>query len=219
MIRFIVLLLFVFLSSCSENTTTPIVDPTPNDTIATITIGTQVWMAKNLEVTRFRNGDSILKVVSDSAWVAAAEAMKPAWCVYEYTDANGTKYGKLYNWYAVNDARGLAPQGFHIPTDVEWSRLLNQLKGDMVAGSKLKSKTDWLNNGNGTDTTGFTALPGGYCSENGFFYSLGELGSWWSATQNNTTEAWSREMNNENAEVQRFNAPKAEGLSVRCVKD
>jgi uncharacterized protein (TIGR02145 family) len=219
MIRIIVLVLFVFLSSCSENTTTPIVDPTPNDTIATITIGTQVWMAKNLDVTRFRNGDSIMKVVSDSAWVAAAEANKPAWCNYEYSDAYGTKYGKLYNWHAVSDVRGLAPLGFHVPTDVEWTRLLNQLKGDMVAGSKLKSKTDWVNNGNGNDTTGFTALPGGYCSENGFFYSLGELGSWWSATQNNTTEAWSREMNNENSEVQRFNAPKAEGLSVRCVKD
>ncbi|MFZ9760411.1 MAG: fibrobacter succinogenes major paralogous domain-containing protein [Candidatus Kapaibacteriota bacterium] len=221
MIHVITLTLFsmLLLSSCSEDATTPIVDTTPKDTIQTIAIGTQVWMTKNLDIAKFRNGDIIPEAKTDSAWIAAAMANKPAWCFYEYSDTNGKKYGKLYNWYAVSDVRGLAPQGFHVPTDVEWTRLTNQLKGDMVAGSKLKSKADWLNSGNGNDTTGFTALPGGYCSENGFFYSLGELGSWWSATQENTTNAFSREMNNENSVVKRYNASKSEGLSVRCVKD
>ena len=220
MLRVFMLSLFsmMLLSSCSEDTTAPI-DNIPVDTIPTVTIGSQVWMVKNLDIAKFRNGDIIPEAKTDSAWVAAAEGKKPAWCTYEYSTENGKKYGKLYNWYAVSDARGLAPQGFHVPTDVEWTRLTNQLKGDMVAGSKLKSKTDWVNNGNGNDTTGFTALPGGYCSENGFFYSIGELGSWWSATQENTTNAFSREMNNENSEVKRYNASKAEGLSVRCVKD
>lgn len=208
----------LILSSCSDDTTAP-TDDTPKDTIPTVTIGSQVWMAKNLDITKFRNGDIIPEVKSDSAWEAAAMAKTPAWCYYEFDSTKGTKYGKLYNWYAVSDTRGLAPEGFHVPTDVEWTRLVNQLTGDMVAGTRLKSTTDWLNNGNGTNSSGFTGLPAGYITESGNFFSLGEQGCWWSATQNDNSDAWSRDISNLNSEVRRYNAAKGEGLSVRCIKD
>ena len=208
----------LIISSCSDETTAP-TDDTPKDTIPTVTIGSQVWMAKNLEIAKFRNGEAISEAKTDSAWFAAAEAKKPVWCYYEFNSSNGAKYGKLYNWYAVSDTRGLAPEGFHIPTDVEWTRLINQLTGDMVAGSKLKSKTDWFNNGNGTNSSGFTALPAGYITESGLFFGLSELGCWWSSTEDGTADAWSRDISHENSQVRRYNAPKTEGLSVRCIKD
>jgi len=219
--KYIIALTFFFmtiLSSCSDDTTAP-TDNTPKDTIPTISIGSQAWMAKNLDIAKFRNGEAIPEAKTASAWFTAAEAKKPVWCYNEFNSENGVKYGKLYNWYAVNDARGLAPEGFHVPTDVEWTRLINQLIGDMVAGSKLKSKTDWFNNGNGTNTSGFTALPAGYITESGLFFGLSELGCWWSSTEDGTADALSRDISHENSQVRRYNAPKTEGLSVRCVRD
>ena len=108
-----------------------------------VTIGTQVWTTKNLDVATFRNGDPIPEAKTDEEWKAAGENKQPAWCYYENNTANGTKYGKLYNWYAVNDARGLAPTGWHVPTDEEWKVLSTYLGGTGVAGKKMKSRSDW----------------------------------------------------------------------------
>jgi uncharacterized protein (TIGR02145 family) len=106
----------------------------------TVTIGTQVWTSKNLDVATYRNGDVIPQVQDEKAW---AELTTGAWCYYDNDPANGTKYGKLYNWYAVNDARGLAPQGYHIPSDAEWSQLTDYLGGEKAAGTKMKSVSGW----------------------------------------------------------------------------
>ena len=108
-----------------------------------VTIGNQVWMTKNLNVDKFRNGDVIPEAKSEEEWKKAGEEGKPAWCYYENDPANGAKYGKLYNWYAVNDLRGLAPEGYHVPTNDEWTVLIDYLGGGEVAGKKMKSKSGW----------------------------------------------------------------------------
>jgi uncharacterized protein (TIGR02145 family) len=104
----------------------------------TVTIGTQVWTTKNLDVSTFRNGDVIPQASTDEAWEAAGENKQPAWCYYDNDTANASKYGKLYNWYAVNDPRGLAPAGYHIPSDAEWTVLTDFLGDEGIAGKKMK---------------------------------------------------------------------------------
>ena len=105
----------------------------------TVQIGTQVWMTKNLDVSTFRNGDPIPEAKTDEEWEKAGENKQPAWCYYNNDPGNGEKYGKLYNWYAVNDSRGLAPVGYHIPSDAEWTILTDFLGGEDAAGNKMKS--------------------------------------------------------------------------------
>ncbi len=116
-----------------------------------VTIGNQVWMTKNLNVDKFRNGDPIPQAKTDAEWEAAGKNKQSAWCYYNNDPANESKYGKLYNWYAVIDARGLAPEGYHIPTDKEWTILVNYLGND--AGTKMKSKGGWNSYTSGGDET------------------------------------------------------------------
>ncbi len=126
----------------------------------TVTIGTQVWMSKNLDVAKFRNGDPIPEAKTDEEWYKAVKNKQPAWCYYENDPANGAKYGKLYNWYAVNDSRGLAPVGYHIPSDAEWTQLTDYLGGRDVAGGKMKSTTGWkAPNKDASNSSGFSGLP------------------------------------------------------------
>jgi hypothetical protein len=108
-----------------------------------VNIGTQTWTTKNLDVATFRNGDAIPEAKTDEEWQAAGDNKRPAWCYYNNDPKNGTKYGKLYNWYAVKDARGLAPVGWHVPTDQEWTVLSTFLGGEDVAGKKMKSISGW----------------------------------------------------------------------------
>ena len=120
-----------------------------------IKIGQQVWTTENLNVDKFRNGEIIPEAKTAAEWHKAGENKQAAWCYYNNDSSNGTKYGKLYNWYAVNDPRGLAPEGWHIPSDQEWTDLTNYLGGVEQAGAKMKSKEGWLENGNGTNESGF----------------------------------------------------------------
>jgi uncharacterized protein (TIGR02145 family) len=159
-------------------------------TYKTITIGNQKWMAENLNESTFRNGDPIPEIKTVEEWVKADQEGKPAWCYYNNEIANGKKYGKLYNWYAVNDPRGLAPKGWHIPRDKEWIKLTDFLGGEGGAGRKLKSTSGWKEKGNGTNETGFSAFPGGGRFINGTFNGAGSYGYWWSATELNSSEAW-----------------------------
>ena len=183
-----------------------------------VTIGTQVWTTKNLDVATFRNGDAIPEAKTNEEWEAAGNNKQPAWCYYENNTTNGTKYGKLYNWYAVNDARGLAPTGYHIPTDDEWTVLSTYL-GVVVAGKKMKSSSGWNDAGNGNNSSGFSGLPGGERFPKGYFYYVGTSGTWWSASDSNVTEAWYRSLDNEKSILYRANPYKSDGFSVRCVKD
>lgn len=228
--------------------------PTSSGPYKTVTIGAQVWMAANLNVSTFRNGDAIPQVTSDAEWEAAGENKQPAWCYYDNDPKNGTKYGKLYNWYAVNDPRGLAPAGYHVPTDAEWTTLDNFLGDD--AGNKMKSTSGWENwtedlvctncknwnaeyrkktachvckdtrvhgtkahSGNGTNSSGFSGLPGGCRNDDGAFDSQGDLGVWWSASEFNSVSACGRNLFHGFDHLLRGNGSKEEGFSVRCLRD
>ena len=147
----------------------------------TVIIGTQTWTSLNLDVAAFRNGDVIPQVKTNEEWEVAGNNKQAAWCYYDNDPANGPKYGKLYNWYAVNDPRGLAPAGWHVPTDEEWTVLSTFLGGEDVAGEKMKSSLVWSENGNRNNISGFSGLPGG-CRA-GDFNNVGSLGYWWSALE------------------------------------
>ncbi len=184
-----------------------------------IKIGTQIWDADNLSVSTFKNGDRIPQAKTDEAWQNAGTAKKPAWCYYQNDSIKGKKYGKLYNWYAVNDKRGLAPKNKHISTHEEWKELTTFLAGESVTGAKLKSTEGWKDAGNGTNTTGFSALPGGYRFLNGGFNGLEYFGGWWCSTENYTNSAFFRSIRHDDAGIYTSNYGKEVGFSVRCIKD
>jgi uncharacterized protein (TIGR02145 family) len=171
----------------------------------TVTIGKQIWMAKNLNVDVFRNGDHIPEVKTKEEWEKAGKNKQPAWCYNDNDPINGTKYGKLYNWFAVNDPRGLAPKGYHIPSDDDWRTLIDFLGGRDAAGKKMKSI--------------FLALPGGSRDYNGVFNYIGEDGSWWSSTDGNTLNSYLCYLHYLNGDVFTSYGSKKEGISVRCLKD
>jgi uncharacterized protein (TIGR02145 family) len=155
-----------------------------------VEIGNQVWSAKNLDVVLFANGDSIPEAQSKAEWLLAAELELPAWCYYNENPFDGEKYGKLYNWYAVHDIRGIAPKGWEVPTNQDWKELFDFLGGTDVAGIKMKSKEGWIEEGNGTDTDGFTALASGYRDPNADFKAIGVVCGWWSNEAETASNAW-----------------------------
>ena len=180
-------------------------------------IGTQAWAVANLNVMTFRNGDTIPEARTNKEWVEAGEAKKPAWCYYNNDPAMGQKYGRLYNWYAVNDPRELAPAGWSLSTDEDWAKLTYYLTGKEAAGTKLKSTTGWKDGDNGTNESGFTGFPGGYRVENGIFKNSGNTGIWWTATENNSLSAYDHYLYL-GGSLGRSNSPKQRGESVRCIK-
>ncbi len=185
----------------------------------TVTIGTQVWTSKNLNLDTYRNGDEIPQVQDPKAW---ANLTTGAWCYYNNDASNGTKYGKLYNWYAVNDPRGLAPKGYHIPTDAEWTKLSDYLGGVYKAGTKMKSTSGWKitsNLGGGTNSSGFSALPGGYRSDFGPFNDIGSYSFWWSSSMN---DGRCRRLCSSYGNLDRYNffdCQANNGYYVRCLRD
>jgi uncharacterized protein (TIGR02145 family) len=182
-----------------------------------IKIGNQVWMAENLNISKFRNGDPIAEAKNQVEWKSMSEKGEPAWCYYDNDSSNGNIYGKLYNWYAVNDSRGLAPVGWHIPNTEEWEKLEAYL-GKAVAGDKMKSSEGWNSNFNGNNSSGFSALPGGYCDKDGLFTSAGSTGNWWSTKKIYRNFAWQFILTSKSIAFLRYTIH-ATGNSVRCIKD
>ena len=185
----------------------------------TVKIGDQWWMAENLKVTRYRNGDDIPIVTDDTEWENLTTG---AYCNYNNNSDNADIYGRLYNWYAVNDSRNIAPLGWHVPSDGEWQTLIVYLGGESVAGGKLKETgtTHWNSSNEGaTNESGFTALPGGYRSINGYFYYLGYNAYFWSSAEYSSNGAWSRKLLCSTADVGRDLYDKRGGFSVRLVRD
>ena len=197
----------------------------------TVVIGTQVWMSKNLRVSKYRNGDPIPTNLSNTTWSSTTSG---AYAIYNNTMANDSIYGKLYNWYAVADPRGLCPVGWHVPSDAEWQTLetalgmpaaeLNNTGGRGSAqnvGGKMKSVSPlWLSPNTGaTNSSGFSGLPGGYRDNLGSYDAVGYDGYWWSSTQSSATYAWYRFLYYANGNVYRLNYAKRYGFSVRCVRD
>ena len=195
------------------------------NTYPTVTIGTQEWMATNLRTTTYRNGNPIVLIDNDAAGNTAwSTANYGAYAVY---DTTGTGYpfdlerfGYLYNWYAVNDGRGLCPVGWHEPTDAEWTTLTDFLGA--AAGGKMKETgtTHWISPNTGaTNESGFTGLPGGLRNTNGSFLNLGSYGYWWSSTESSSSNALYRYLSYFNDVVVRVINDKRLGFSVRCVRD
>ncbi|HEX7494815.1 MAG TPA: fibrobacter succinogenes major paralogous domain-containing protein [Bacteroidales bacterium] len=184
--------------------------------LGTVTIGTQTWAVANLNVNTFRNGDTITEARTNKEWQTAGELGKPAWCYYNNDPSNGSKYGKLYNWYALNDPRGLAPVGWTLSGDADWAKLSYYLGGQEVAGRKLKSTGEWIDGNIGTNETGFMGFPGGYRVENGAFLNFGSIGTWWSSTENKSNNAIDHYLAQSNI-FGRSSSPKQRGESVRCI--
>jgi len=183
-----------------------------NVILSSVVIGTQTWTTKNLDVETYRNGDVIPQVQDATAW---SNLTSGAWCYYENNTAIGSNYGKLYNWYAVNDPRGLAPNGYLIPSDAEWTILTDYLGGEAVAGTKMKSNIGW----NGNNSSGFAGLPGGYRKYDGGFNDIYANGYWWSSSESSPNVAWLRYLNYNDGSVLRSNGFKSYGFSVRCLRE
>jgi uncharacterized protein (TIGR02145 family) len=184
---------------------------------STLTIGNQVWMAENLKTSKYRNNIAITDKTNSTSWgTSTTEALS------DYaTPTNSTTYGKLYNWYAASSTNNLAPLGWHIPTDADWTNLSDFLGGLNIGGDKLKENgnSHWLTtNTTATNETGFTAMPGGTRSTDNTIYDIGNIGYWWSVTEGTTTNnAWYRSLSNQNGSVTRGYFSKSGGMSVRCL--
>jgi uncharacterized protein (TIGR02145 family) len=201
---------------------------TPNVNIPSVTIGNQIWTNKNLDVSTYRDGTVIPKV-DDATWSTLTTG---AYCYYNNDSTTyAAIYGKLYNWYAVvgihdNDAntpnKTLAPEGWHVPTDGEWTTLADYLGGASVAGGKMKEAgfDHWVSPNTGaTNESGFAGLPGGIRHSGGAFDFIGSGGYWWSSTEFNTSDAWGRFLDGGVGDVYRLNERKVSGFSVRCLQD
>ena len=188
----------------------------------TVQIGEQIWTTTNLKVTHYRNGDPIPTGYSNSEWSNLDDTETGAYAVYNDQESNADTYGYLYNWYAVDDSRNIAPEGWHIPTDAEWQTLVDYLGGESVAGGKMKETgtSHWNSPNTGaTNESGFTALPAGYRLSYGKYGSMGNYGYFWSSSEANSDSAWYRTLGYNNSEVSRYNYLKELGFTVRVIRD
>ncbi len=225
---------------------TPTVTDTDGNVYNTVLIGDQCWMKENLRTTKYRNGTTIENPTGNSDWQNNTTG---AYAWYENDISWKDSYGALYNWHAVNNTSGLCPTGWHVPSDAEWTQLVNYMVAQGFpninvtngAGNALKScqqvnsplggdcnttehprwkEDDWSGyNHHGFDEFGFSALPGGYRSTYGSFNVIGHNGGWWSSTEYPSTNAWGRGMGYSHGGVSRYGSNKTGGFSVRCLRD
>ena len=187
------------------------------NTYTSIIINGQEWMQQNLAVSKYKNGDPIPTGLGNSTWYSTTSG---AYAIYNSDPANNTLYGKLYNWYAVSDSRGICPAGWHIPSDEEWTALETNLGGSSVAGDKMKTTAVWNSpNAGATNESGFSGLPGGYRDFGGAYYNIAFFGDWWSSTEFDSLNAWNRSLGYNYSLVFRNLNGKRFGMSVRCVRD
>ncbi len=198
---------------------------------ATVLIGEQCWFAENLRSENYDNGDAIPAGLSDSEWSSTTSGATAVYgegssTCYTYTPDGDAcdeawslnEYGRLYNWYAVDDARGLCPSGWHVPTDGEWTVMTDFLGGSSVAGDQMKTTYGWNGGGNGTNSSGFSGLPGGARGSSGNFYGAGGDGYWWGSSPDGSS-AWDRYLDDYYEGVYRNLINPRSGFSVRCVRD
>jgi uncharacterized protein (TIGR02145 family) len=196
----------------------------------TIVIGTQEWMAENLNTSIYRNGDTILTNLDISTWQSTNNG---SWAYYNNNSSFACPYGKLYNWYACVDDRQLCPVGWHVPTDAEWAVLTDFLGGEAFAGGKMKTAGTleeatgfwYLPNTGATNSIGLSSIPGGWRDSNGEEINVGDFGgigfsgNWWSSSQSDAFRAWVFWLNAASEHVIVGNYPKSDGYSVRCLMD
>ena len=214
--------LLILTNGCKkddDNSNNPTVTDIDGNVYHTVNIGTQVWMVENLKTTKYNDGTSIPLVEDSAAW---GNLSTPGYCWFNNDDAtNKNTYGALYNWYTVNTGN-LAPAGWHVPTDAEWTALTTYLGDVNVSGGKLKETgtTHWDSPNTGaTNEYGFSALPGGSRDADGYYNGIGGYGLWWSSTAYSTPDAFYRLMYYNTADVFIYGNRETLGLSVRCVKN
>ena len=219
--------------SCQYSSPTP---PTTNgagvtdndgNSYETVIIGNQEWMAENLKTTTYANGDPILNVIADTQWLnTVLNNQIPAWSHYNNDSQYENPYGKLYNWWAVDDPRNICPTGWHVPSDAEWTILIDFLGGQDFAGGKMKT-TGTIEGGDGlwtepntdaTNSSGFSGLPSGFRDYLGQFQDVDIFGYWWSST-GSSGGAWYRYLRYDGGYVIRSARPKNNAMSCRCLKD
>lgn len=243
----------VTTAQTKKTVTKTVTKPTTQTNYPSVQIGEREWMIKNLNVSTFRNGDPIPRAQTDQEWVKAGKEGKPAWCYYHigysktkwYGDPESGKYGKLYNYYAVNDPRGLAPKGWHISTGDDWHNLLmlyinlkvSSYDWEADAQVRLKSTSGWIDQYNpekdinGTNSSGFNAFAGGFRRSDGYFDSIGDNTRWWIPANNEayvlkmgemggiSSEYYNINFVNKREWQDHFEPDHGYGYSVRCVKD
>jgi uncharacterized protein (TIGR02145 family) len=228
------------LMSCKKTNTTPTNKETTQISLAkygagvididgnkykTVIIGTQEWMGENLNVSKYNDGETIPNAIDSLIW---AKIESGAWCNYNNNDSLGVIYGKLYTWYAV-DTKKVCPVGWHVPSDLEWTKLTDYLGGDSVAGGKLKEigNIHWKpKNIGATNSSLFKALPGGY-RDNEYFHDISKFGFWWSSTDiinppgtKGGNQYWFRFISSEYIGIAKENETEPSyGKSIRCLKD
>lgn len=214
-------LLALFIISC--NNESPTLDSedlnnTKKEEFKTIKIGKQVWMAENLNVTHYRNGDPIIMLEPDDFWRQTTDG---AWCYYNNDSVNYAVYGNLYNWYAVNDSRGLCPEGWRIPSTDDYNKLVKHLGTDSTAGIFLKDTSSVWSSSDGmsTNSSKFSALPLGYRLANGDFLNFGKIACFWTATSGDDNNAWDFFLIGKSAMAGKSQTGIEHGYSCRCIKE
>ena len=208
------------------------------DSYATVLIGEQCWFAENLRSENYENGDAIPSNLSNSEWSSTFSGAMTVFgeggstCNENSPDGDPcdaafslSEYGRLYNWYAVGDARGLCPNSWHVPSDEEWTVLTDHLGGASVAGGQMKTTYGWYDGGNGTNSSGFSGLPGGYRADNAtMFNSSGSHGYFWSSSPVGSN-SWYRHLSynvdyyNNSPVYRENNHGRRAGFSIRCIQD
>jgi uncharacterized protein (TIGR02145 family) len=209
---FLMMLLGVSFTSFSQKSGSGVEDIDGN-LYKTVIIGRQEWMADNLKVTKYRNGQPIPFISDSTVW---SQWTAGAYMFYKHD----VKHGMLYNWMVINDVRKVCPVGWHVPSNAEWDTLTKVLGGEEIAGGKMKAKLHWeVPNTGATNTSGFFALPKGCYGINGSFNGIGRNAYWWTSTDNGELSAWGREVGFNDAQLFVGHADKRDGLSIRCIKD
>ncbi len=206
-------LMFSFLSIVSAQKSGSGVEDLDGNLYKTVIIGKQEWMADNLKVTKYRNGQPIPFISDSTVW---SQWNSGAYLYYKHD----VKHGVLYNWMVINDVRKVCPTGWHVPTNADWDTLAKYLGGNEVAGGKMKAKMHWeIPNTDATNSSGFFALPKGSYGINGSFNGVGRNAYWWTSNENGELSAWGREVGYNDAQLFVGHADKRDALSIRCVRD
>ena len=217
----------VILTGCEKGYDSPVYHPVPDSVTDidgyiyhTVKIGTQAWLVENLKTIHYRNGDPVNTSNGPSIWGTDKTG---ASCAYNNDESSVETYGRLYNWYAANDARNLCPSGWHIPAEPEWKMLMDYLGGELAAGGELKSTGSaywYAPNTDATNNSGFTALPSGYRNDTGVFANRRFSAIFWSSTQLDSTHAWYRYLYANYGGMYKDNYHnKSHGFSIRCIMD
>ncbi len=212
-------LILMLAAGCKKKDDSPTVTDVDGNVYNTVQIGSQVWLKQDMKTTRYRNGDDIGTTTPATKNISGEANPKYQWA-YNGNESNVATYGRLYTWHAVNDSRGVCPAGWHVPSDAEWMALVSFLGGDIEADAKLKENSSlWDSPNEANNQSGFTARPGGWRGDYGYFDYMGENGWWWSSTGESATFAYDFRLQAGYGPVH-FNASgRKDGLAIRCIKD